>query len=495
MTGLRRSFAFSFIERYATSLINLGMTAALARLVSPDEIGVFVIGGTIILLGEILRDFGASSYLIQAHAITTEGVRTTFTVTFVLSAFVIGVVLVTAGPIASFYGDARLAIVLRISTAGFMLGAFINPILSLLRREMAFDRIALINTIGGCVNGATAVGLAMAGFGYRSLALAYVASAVAILAAALALRPVMTTFRPGLADWRHVFAFGGYASATAVINNLYLAWPQLVLARILGFDAVGLFSRATMLVQMPERSLLSALQPVLLPAFAREVRAGGELSSAYLHGIALATAVQWPFLVGLAILAEPVVAIVLGPAWMGAAPVVRLLALGSLSLFAAFLTYPVLVAVGRIRDTLTASLVVLPPSALIVTLAAFHSLEAVAASLFVTGPLQMVVSFIVIRRHMPFPWGALIERLVRSAIVTAGASAAPLAIAVADGFTPHPGALALAGAVAGSAIGWLVALSATRHPLLELLPAPRSVIGAVRTRLGRLPVRLNQLTD
>jgi O-antigen/teichoic acid export membrane protein len=234
---------------------------------------------------------------------------------------------------------------------------------------------------------------------------------------------------------------------------------------------------------------------VLLPAFAREVRAGGELSGAYLHGIALATAVQWPFLVGLAILAEPIVAIVLGPAWMGAAPVVRLLALGSLSLFAAFLTYPVLVAVGRIRDTLTASLIVLPPSALIVTLAAFHSLEAVAASLFVTGPLQMVVSFIVIRRHMPFPWGALIERLARSAIVTAGASAAPLAIAVADGFTPHPGALALAGAVAGSAIGWLVALSATRHPLLELLPAPRSVIDAVRTRLGRLPVRLNQLTD
>ncbi|MBS7695935.1 MULTISPECIES: lipopolysaccharide biosynthesis protein [unclassified Chelatococcus] len=495
MTGLRRSFAFSFVERYATSLINLGMTAALARLVSPDEIGVFVIGGTIILLGEILRDFGASSYLIQAQGITTEGVRTTFTVTFALSAFIVGLVLGTAEPIAAFYGDARLAIVLRIATAGFMLGAFINPILSLLRREMAFDRIALINIIGGCTNGATAIGLAMAGFGYRSLALAYVASTIAVLGVALAFRPAMTTFWPGFADWRNVFAFGGYASATAVINNLYLAWPQLVLARILGFDAVGIFSRATMLVQMPERSLLSALQPVLLPAFAREVRAGGDLSGAYLHGISLATAVQWPFLTSLAILAEPVVAIVLGPAWMEAAPIVRLLALGSMSLFGAFLTYPVLVALGRIKDTLTASLIVLPPSALIVTVAAFHSLEAVAASLFVTAPLQMIVSFIVIRRHMPFSWGALVERLARSAFVTAGASAAPLALSIVGGFTPHPGALALAGAVAGSAIGWLAALSATRHPLLELLSAPKSILNLVRTRLERLPIRLNQLTD
>lgn len=484
MIGLRRSFAFAFVERYAGSLINLGVTAALARLVSPDEIGVFVIGGTVILLGEILRDFGASSYLIQAHAITADGVRTTFTVTFAFSALIIGLVLATADPIATFYGDARLAVVLRIATAGFMLGAFINPILSLLRREMAFDRIALINTIGGCVNGAAAVGLAIAGFGYRSLALAYVAAAVATLAAALAFRPAVTTFRPGLADWRQVFAFGGYASATALINNLYLAWPQLVLARILGFDAVGLFSRATMLVQMPERSLLSALQPVLLPAFAREVRAGGELGTAYLHGIALATAVQWPFLVGLAILAEPVVAIVLGPAWMAAASVVRLLALGSLSLFAAFLTYPVLVAVGRVRDTLTASLIVLPPSALIVTVAAFHSLEAVAASLFVTGPLQMAVSFIVIRRHMPFPWPGLVARLGCSAIVTAGASAAPLTLALGNGFTPYPGALALAGAIVGSGLGWLAALAATRHPLLALLPTPRSVIGSLRARLA-----------
>lgn len=484
MTGLRRSLAFSFIERYAASLINLAMTAALARLMSPDEIGVFVIGGTVVLLGEVLRDFGASAYLIQAREVTSDGVRTTFTMTFILSALIAVTLLATAGPIAAFYGDPRLAPVLKITTAGFMLGPFINPVLALLRRSMAFDKVALINTIGGCANFAAAVGLALAGFGYRSLAMAYVVATLATVAAALYFRPALSIFRPSFADWRLAFSFGGYASATALLNNLYQAWPQLVLARILGFDAVGLFSRGGMLVQMPERSLLSALQPVLLPAFAHEARTGGDIGAAYIKGIALATALQWPFLASIAILAEPAVAIVLGPAWMAAAPVVRLMALGSFTLFAAFLTYPVLVAVGRVRDTLVASLIVLPPSALIVSLAALHGLEAVAASLFLTGPLQMAVSLVLIRRHVPFAWRALAAVLARSAIVTLGAAAVPLAIAAAGGFSPRLDTLALAGALLGSGLGWLMALVLSRHPLVAVLPPLAGIAAAVRAFLA-----------
>jgi O-antigen/teichoic acid export membrane protein len=469
MTGLTRSFAFSCLERYAANIANLVMTAVLARLLSPAEIGVFVVGGTVVLLGEILRDFGASTYLIQAREITPAGVRTTFTLTLLLSVGLAGAIFGSADSLAAFYGDPRLAPVLAVTAAGFLVGPFINPVLALLRREMAFDKVALINTIGVAANLVTAIGLAVAGFGYLSLAFAYLVSVIATAAAAAFFRPPYPVFRLTLADWRRVFSFGSYASATALLNNIYQAWPQLVLGRILGFDAVGLYSRALMLVQMPERSLLAALQPVVLPALAAEARRGGDLRAPYIQAIALATAVQWPFLISLAILAEPAVRVVLGPAWAEAASVVRLMALASFSLFAGFLTYPTLVAVGRVRDTLTSSLIVLPPSALLVTLAAFHGLDWVAASLFVIGPFQAAVTFAFIRRQLPFAWRDLAVALERSALVVLGTGAAPLAIAWSHGFTPDLSAGAIALAVAGGGAGWLIALRLSRHPLLDLV--------------------------
>jgi O-antigen/teichoic acid export membrane protein len=65
--------------------------------------------------------------------------------------------------------------------------------------------------------------------------------------------------------------------------------------------------------------------------------------------------VQWPFLICLALLADPAVRLLLGARWSDTAPLVRIIALAWLAMTPAFLTYPVLVAAGRIKDTLTAS--------------------------------------------------------------------------------------------------------------------------------------------
>ena len=73
MTGLHRPIVFSFIDRYSVIAINLLMTMIVARLMTPDEIGVFVIGAAVVVLMESLRDFGVSAYLIQVQEITEGG--------------------------------------------------------------------------------------------------------------------------------------------------------------------------------------------------------------------------------------------------------------------------------------------------------------------------------------------------------------------------------------------------------------------------------------
>jgi lipopolysaccharide exporter len=91
--------------------------------------------------------------------------------------------------------------------------------------------------------------------------------------------------------------FGSYNSATLVLNRLYEALPSLVLGRILMPSSVGLFNRALIVSQLPDRFVLPGLPHVALPALAAEVREGRDLKEAYLGALGYITVVQWPALI------------------------------------------------------------------------------------------------------------------------------------------------------------------------------------------------------
>ena len=171
-------------------------------------------------------------------------------------------------------------------------------------------------------------------------------------------------------------------------------------------------------------------------------------------------------------------------------PLVRIIALASMFLFPAFMTYPLLVAIGRVKDTLTLSLISLPPSIALIFAASFLGLEAVAATMFLAAPLQVYVALTFIRRQVPFRWRELFAATRTSAVVALCAAASPAAAVALSGFTLDMSIPVLIVTGVGAAIGWVVGLKVTDHPLLaEVRGANRHVASAVRAfyaaRLGR----------
>jgi O-antigen/teichoic acid export membrane protein len=489
MTGLRRSLLFSTAERYCVTAINLALTVVLARLMSPEETGAFMVGLGVLVVSEAVRDFGMSVYLVQEPDVTPERARTTFTLMFAISILLALSTLALAGPIARFYGQERLEAFLHIGAAAFFVGPFSAPLYALLRRDMDFRGIALAGVIGAAINFTSAVILAVLGFGCLAVAWGSLAGGTASAASLVLYRPRLWLFRPTLAAWRHVLGFGSYATAAALLNQFYQLLPQFILGRMIGLDAVGLFSRAVWLCQLPERSLLSGVYPVILPALAEEARGGRTLTEPYLRAISYMTATQWPFLLTLALLADPAVKLLLGPQWSETAGLVRVVAVAWLAMFPAFLTHPVLVSVGRVRDTFVLSLISLPISAAVTFAAALLGLWAVAASLFLTVPLQVVVALIFVRRHVPFAWTDLAGATAKSAAVTAASAVAPAVAVLLSGPSFDLSMPVTFAAGAGAVLGWFAGLSLTRHPFLkEIGKALHALAGqkAVRAlRLGR----------
>jgi O-antigen/teichoic acid export membrane protein len=478
MTSIRQSLLFSFGQKYALAAMNLLTTVVLARLLTPSEIGVFMVGMALMSMTDALRDFGTGTYLIQAREITLAGMRTAFTVSLVLSAAVSVVLLTASGEIAAYYHEPGLRSVFAVMAVNFLIVPIVATIMALLRRDMAFDKIAHINLITAVSYFLVVNSLAAFGFSYMSLAWASLLSTGVSTLSAILHRPSLTIFRPAIGEWRKVVLFGGISTCTALLNVICWNLPQLALGRVLGLNAVGLYSRATMLCQIFDRVVLDGLSPVILPAFAERVRSGSELKTSYLRALEYITALHWPFLLCLALLASPVVGLLLGEHWRDVAPLVRIMAVASLSMFPAFLTYPVLVAVGRVRDSLTMSLVSMPPSAAILLGASFFGLHAVAASLLLTAPFQVFVALTFIRRQIHFSWRELVAATKNSAVVSLCTAAGPATTIAASGLRFDVSVVDMMIASVVAFLGWLAGLYITRHPLLLEIQGASAVIQA-----------------
>jgi O-antigen/teichoic acid export membrane protein len=311
----------------------------------------------------------------------------------------------------------------------------------------------------------------------------------------IAYRRDLRIFIPCLRGYRDVIGFGAYSSSTALINVFYNLAPQFILARALGFEAVGLYSRAIAVTQVFDRLIIQVFNPVIMPAIAAHSRNSRDLKNIYLNSVELLSVVAWPFLSFSALVAAPIVQIWFGPTWAEIVPLIQMLCIASLSLFAACLTYPVLVVAGSVRDTLVSSLISLPPSLLVIFVASFFGVQAVAASALLTLPFQTIVAVCFIRRRLAMSLVDIARATFKSGIVTACSIAGVLVSMAIIGFGSAEPIVELFSAGMSAVAGWLLGLVMTKHPLLAQIRLAGSGIGVATLKFRCVGRRLNLLPD
>jgi O-antigen/teichoic acid export membrane protein len=202
------------------------------------------------------------------------------------------------------------------------------------------------------------------------------------------------------------------------------------------------------------------------------------LRRVYLDSVQLLSVVQWPALLFVAIMARTIILIWLGSSWLEIVPLVRVLCIANLALFAACLSYPVLVAAGGVRDALVASFIALPPSLVVILGASFLGVQAVAASALVTLPFQAAIALYLIGRRLNVGFGDLARALLKSGITTIVTIAGVSICAALIEFGMMNAVLGLVLACFAAAICWLLGLAVTSHPLLPHLYEAASGLAA-----------------
>ncbi|QKC85286.1 oligosaccharide flippase family protein [Mesorhizobium sp. NZP2077] len=478
MLSVKRALLMSVGERYILMITNFATAALVSRILTPEEIGVSVIGMAIMAIALSLREFSSSSFLIQRKELSREDISGAFTVTFILTGAVAAALVIASPFLALFYGEPNLVRYFRVVSVCLFLDASSTLISALLRRDMSFGKVAAIDIMGAVTNSAATMVLALAGFSYMSFAWGWLIGSGIAAGLALALCPHFWMFKPSLANWRGMISFGGYNGAIAILFRIFDALPLLLLGRVASPNAAALFSRTLWIGQIPDKLVIGGAIAVVLPAFSAEVRQGRDLKRPYLAALSLVTALHWPALLVLSVLAYPIVNIALGHQWTEAAPLVQIVAVALLFSFSFELNYPVMVAMGGIRDLFIRALIVFPFSGILLSAAVvFGGMYAAAWCMLVTIPFQAYVALGFVRRRLGLTHRDLAAALWRSAVVAMVSAAAPLLVIALSGFdfALSFGQAFVAGLLALG--GWGTALILTRHPLfdeiMKIIPVSR----------------------
>lgn len=314
--SLRRAVIFSSIERYFGFVLAFATAVAIARLLTPAEVGAFSVAMSIAGVASGLREFGASSFLIRAPRMEPTQKSCAFGLTLTLGATLGVSMLLLAAPVASFFGEDSVRTLLQILSINFFFLPFGTINNALIQRKMRFDLLAKINIIGALLGFIVSIGLALEGYGAYSLAWGAVALTVSSSAMSILWGPEPLFIRPRLRGSSELIRFGSQMTTHAIIMDIGLRFPDFIIGKVQGLYAAGLFSRATGLASNVNDLLLRGLGAVALSYFSKVERENGDVIQIHIRMATLVTGLGWPAYAGLAFFAEPITLILFGEKWL-----------------------------------------------------------------------------------------------------------------------------------------------------------------------------------
>lgn len=462
MNSVRRSLALSFLEKYASLIIQLGSGLIIARLITPEAFGTFAIAYAIVGFAHVVREMGVGSYLIQLPELEDRHIRAALFTTGVV-AWSLGLALWLASPlIVRLYGEEVGAATL-ILLLSFAIMPLSSTIMAVQQREMRFGNLLRINLAGSVANAALGIALAAAGMGAAGLAWASVGGQLAIgLAGALHL-PRRAHFVPSPYGAVAVLRFGSLVAASSLLQQCSTNIASLITARFVPLEAMGMFARAQSVTAMFDRLLMSGLGPLLLPLLSAQRRAGRDGAETLGPAFACLAALTWPFFLFLSLEATPIVEVMFGHQWHAAAELLRLIALGGPFWLLGCIVPALLTAQGQVGSVLLTQIVAQMVALAGVTVASMHGIGAVAAAAIPISATHALLWLRALQRCSPEAL-ALVRNAVPSSLVTTVAALAPPAVLHAT-LTESNALAHVAFSAAVAAAGWMAGVFLSKHVL------------------------------
>lgn len=441
------------------ALLQIITQIILARLLGPSEYGVFAIASIVLSFSKFFSDIGISYGLIQKKTIDDEDIKFVFTWQVILGAAVALGVFLLAGPLARFFNEPRVVPVIQVSSVICFITALASLSGNLLKRELDFKSIQAAQVISYIV-GYIVIGIPLAVVGEQVWAL--VAAFISSELMNLVLMYRKSRHPIGIILWNrnesHLIVYGVRVFMTNILNWIISNVDRVIIGRAFYTAEIGMYSLSYNLVSNPALTIIAVIQSALFSTSARVQDDFNRLRKALLTMMGVVTLVLFPVFVGIAVASDTILQALYGNAWMGAAELLRPLALAMPLYLLLGMATPLLWVSGQTQKEFVIQIPVAIGFVIAASAAALVSLETVAWVVFAMYLVRMAVILGVTCRALEIGLRRVL-RSMRGGLITTAITAVMIGVTdmIARQFIELPFVWLVADIAAG-AFGMLMSL-------------------------------------
>lgn len=323
-TKVLSSLIWKLMERGGTQGIQFIVLIVLARLLLPAEFGIIVIVSIFISIAGVFVQSGFSTALIQKKNAEEVDFSSVLYLNLLVAILLYLMLFFSAPIISTFFDKPQLVSILRVLSITLFFGAIISVQNAIISRKMQFKNLFLSSLGANTVSGLIGIVMAYAGFGVWALVgqqLTNQLLVTVILWFTVKWRPKLLF---SIERIKTLFSYGWKLLVSTLIDTLYINIRSLFIGKMFSPEILGFYNRGEQFPNLIISNINGSIQSVMLPTLASHQDNRQRVKELVRRSIVTSSFIVFPMMVGMAVIAEPLVKILLTDKWLPAVPFLQI---------------------------------------------------------------------------------------------------------------------------------------------------------------------------
>jgi O-antigen/teichoic acid export membrane protein len=400
-------------------IVTWALTLLTIRLLLPSDYGLMALIESLSPYFAIIASFDLASWIIQKKGLDAKDEEAALTHGIILGLLAC-LLLICIAPLASrFYQSEELYVPLLFVGATFLFRGLGAAGEGKLKRDLRFREIARVQLFVSVVRGVIQLVLAYMGFGFWALVSGFFFAEVVRSISWLRLSRIPLVLRIDKELSKDALKFGLPSAGASLLWTLYSSSDNLFVGRVFGAELLGLYSMGYYLVDLPAAKINQIVRPVLIPFYSKLKENLDELRSSFLRTARGTTAVLYPCVAGMGIIAYDFVPLLLDDSWSGLETALVIMSLSGVLRVTTENISPLFLSLGLARYAFYCNFfaaLVFPT--LVIVLGLAFGMPGVYASWFVFLPLRIAVNLFYLNKALEITAGDFLRAVAPSFIAT-----------------------------------------------------------------------------
>lgn len=354
--ALASGIAWTALLRWSAQLVSWIGTLYAARILLPSDYGLVAMAMLAIGMARMIEDFGMDAILVQDSSLVGALRDRLAGFLLILGLLICVLFVLLSVPIARFFGEPDLAFIVASLSALFIVDALQVVPRAQLQRDLQFRRLGVVAFAQVGLTQLTLVVSANAGLGYWSLVLNTLVGTTAVTFLLVWWRPYRIAWPRDVAGLAAPLLQGWRILASRVAWYGYSNADQIIIGKVLGKDLLGPYTFATTFSSLAQQEVGSIVSKVVPGIFSQLQSRPGELRRYFLLLTEFLAVLSFPMSIGLALVADLVIPLLLGPRWNAVIVPLQLLCIYSVFYSSQILVSHVLMWTGQFRVNMWCSI-------------------------------------------------------------------------------------------------------------------------------------------